>query len=262
MNNSKTAILPQNPSLIPCAKKISDQFKIPLILKPNPQYLFLLELSSEHLSLNYTPNPKFNNIIVDFLKGKTRHRRLYGGGKGQLIARACGLKKIKNPKIIDATAGLGADAFVLASLGCDVLMIERSSILAALLQDGLNRLKQNPELSQQIQLQLMNQNAIEYLKKNYLNLHNNPNDQPDIIYLDPMYPHREQSALVKKEMRILRKLVGDDHDADKLFEIAMKIATHRVVVKRPRLAPTINDKIPNLVLKGKSSRFDVYILIV
>ena len=97
--------------------------------------------------------------------------------------------------------------------------------------------------------------AISYLKK----LPNNK--KPDVIYLDPMYPTRTKSALGKKELRILRQIVGEDLDAGELLQVALKTARKRVVVKRPRLAPPIPGPEPNLVFKGKTSRFDVYLLL-
>jgi 16S rRNA (guanine1516-N2)-methyltransferase len=83
-------------------------------------------------------------------------------------------------------------------------------------------------------------------------------EAPQVIYLDPMFPHRDKSALVKKEMRLFRPLTGDDDDAPALLEAALALATHRVVVKRPRKAPAIGGGAPAYVLEGKSSRFDIY----
>ena len=81
---------------------------------------------------------------------------------------------------------------------------------------------------------------------------------PDVVYLDPMFPHRDKSALVKKEMRLFRPLVGDDQDAPALLEAAQALASHRVVVKRPRKAPIIEGARPGYALEGKSSRYDIY----
>ncbi len=83
-------------------------------------------------------------------------------------------------------------------------------------------------------------------------------EPPQVIYLDPMFPHRDKSALVKKEMRVFRPLVGDDLDAPALLEAALALATHRVVVKRPRKAPIIDGPKPSHGLEGKSSRYDIY----
>lgn len=196
---------------------------------------------------------KFNPIYVDFLHGKSAHRRKYGGGKNQLIARAVGAtygSPTKQPlHVLDVTAGLGQDAFVLACLGCKVHMLERSPIIGALLEDGLKRAKTDLEFKD-IVLTLTITDAIEYLKIT--------KTQYDVIYLDPMFPARTKSALVKKEMRILREIVGEDLDAKELLKLALTKAK-RVVVKRPRLAPIIPGPEPTLKFTGKSSRFDVYL---
>jgi 16S rRNA (guanine1516-N2)-methyltransferase len=94
---------------------------------------------------------------------------------------------------------------------------------------------------------------------NAIELMNNwSGEAPQVIYLDPMFPHRDKSALVKKEMRLFRPLVGDDDDAPALLQAALALATHRVVVKRSRKAPVIAGEQPGYVLEGKSSRFDIY----
>ena len=81
---------------------------------------------------------------------------------------------------------------------------------------------------------------------------------PQVIYLDPMFPHRDKSALVKKEMRLFRVLAGRDDDAPALLAAALALASHRVVVKRPRKAPAVAGIPPGFALEGKSSRYDVY----
>jgi 16S rRNA (guanine1516-N2)-methyltransferase len=84
-------------------------------------------------------------------------------------------------------------------------------------------------------------------------------DQPDVVYLDPMFPHRKKSALVKKEMRLFQQFLGPDEDADALLEPALVLAKQRVVVKRPDTAPYLNNCEPNMAIKGKKLRFDVYL---
>lgn len=189
------------------------------------------------------------------MHGKLAHRREFGGGRGQPLARAIGLKHGINPNVVDATAGLGRDAFVLASLGAHVTMIERSPILAALLNDGMQRLTHNedPELAD-VQLQLIQANAIDWLQQQA----GIATDKPDVVYLDPMYPHRSKSALVKKEMRALRALVGDDEDAAQLLQAARRYASKRVVVKRPKGAPLLDDTKPSGNVQSKNTRYDIY----
>jgi 16S rRNA (guanine1516-N2)-methyltransferase len=206
---------------------------------------FSLIFTGERVELREIAKPRNKPLYVDFLHGKAAHRRKYGGGRGQLIARAVGVKKGVTLTVLDATAGLGQDAFVLACLGCKMTLLERSPIIAALLKDGLKRAD--------MAMELIVTDAISYMKK----LSNNK--KPDVVYLDPMYPTRTKSALVKKEMRILRQIVGEDPDAAELLQIALQTARKRVVVKRPRLAPQIPGHKPNVVFKGKTSRFDVYL---
>lgn len=193
-----------------------------------------------------------NILNVDFLSKEILHRYQHGGGKKQLIARAVGLHKKKNLTICDISAGLGRDAFVLATLGADVMMIERSPTVAALLQDAWQR-------AQQVDwIRALSWRFLHLDSKIYLDTL--PEDQrPQVIYFDPMFPERKKSELVKKEMRILRDIVGEDRDAPELLALALKTAKDRVVVKRPRLSANIPGPTPSFSLTGQSSRFDVYL---
>jgi 16S rRNA (guanine1516-N2)-methyltransferase len=199
------------------------------------------------LELHAPTNKNFKPLRIDFVTGKANHRRIFFGK--ELIAKAVGISKKNLPHVIDATAGLGRDAFVLASLGCEVSLIERSPIIYQLLQDALNRASDH-EATEAItgRMKLYHGDAQVLL----------PTLQADVIYLDPMYPERKKSALVKKEMRILRDINGDDLDADALFAIAMKSDAKRVVVKRPKLAENIAEIPVSFSYSGKHTRFDVY----
>ncbi len=137
------------------------------------------------LELHDTHDPKVGAVYVDFVDGKAQHRRLFGGGKGQDIAKAIGLHKFKHPHVIDATAGLGRESFVLATLGCSVTLLERSPIVHALLADGLKRAlasddSEAVDIASRMTLHLAD--AHVWLKAL-------PADSlPDVIYLDPMFP--------------------------------------------------------------------------
>jgi 16S rRNA (guanine1516-N2)-methyltransferase len=85
-------------------------------------------------------------------------------------------------------------------------------------------------------------------------------DKVDVIYLDPMFPARTKSALVRKNMRILKQIVGEDEDISQLFTLAQRYASKRVVIKRPLHAASITHKQPSVVFKGKVCRFDVYLM--
>lgn len=214
---------------------------------PNAHYLYL---AAQGLELRHPDQPT-PLIYIDFINGQARHRRLYGGGRSQPLGRAMGLKSGVSPKIYDVTAGLGRDAFVLASLGCTVTLVERSPILAALLSDGLYRLGQETELQEIYQrLHLVHHNSIEWLATC---------EAAEVIYLDPMYPKRQKTALVKKEMRLLQTLIGQDEDAPQLLHAALRQARQRVVVKRPKSAPPLSEISPHYCISSENTRYDVYL---
>ncbi|WP_232803041.1 class I SAM-dependent methyltransferase [Motilimonas sp. E26] len=219
--------------------------------KRTPDDLLVLVLTATQLELRKVDEPKLGAVAVDFVTGAAAHRRKFGGGKGQTIAKAIGIKAKAGLTVIDATAGLGRDAFVFASLGCQVTLVERSPVVAALLEDGLQRAYRDPEIGawMQANMQLQFDSGIDWLA----------HAQADVVYLDPMFPHKKKSALVKKEMRVFQHLVGPDLDADALLAPAMSAAQYRVVVKRPDYAPWLAQQKPTLAFTTKSNRFDVYV---
>ena len=183
----------------------------------------------------------FSPLFVDFSNSMWQKRR--DAGKKQGLVRAC--KPAKGVRILDATAGWGRDAVVLASFGAEVLMLERQPVMAALLADGLSRLT-----SSSLLLSLLGIDAKHYLQTL------SPIDYPDVIYIDPMHPLRQKSALVKKDMQALQQLIGADIDALDLIQLAISRARQRVVVKWPQhLAPLLP---PSLSISGKTVRFDIY----
>ena len=220
---------------------------------------FALVDNGEKLELKKLDEPKLGAIVVDFVAGAVAHRRKFGGGKGQSIAKAVGLNKGAAPIILDGTAGLGRDSFVFASLGCQVQMVERHPVVAALLFDGLERAKADAEIGAWV-----SERMSLYCASSHQALAQ-PNSivQPDVVYLDPMYPHpvnKKKSALVKKEMRVFQTLVGEDLDADDLLSDALTLAKKRVVVKRPDYAPWLSGREPSMSIATKKNRFDVYVL--
>lgn len=213
---------------------------------------FVLLNQNDQLALQKTDEPKLGAISVDFTSGAMAHRRQFGGGRGEAIAKAVGVKGDYLPTVVDATAGLGRDAFVLAAVGCHVTMFERHPVVAALLDDGLQRAYQDPNIGSWLQqhLHLIYHSSITGLESYP--------EKPDVVYLDPMFPHRQKSALVKKEMRIFQQLVGSDSDADSLLEPARRLAKKRVVVKRPDSASFLANEKPTAEIKTKNHRFDIY----
>lgn len=197
------------------------------------------------------------DIRVDFLAGANRHRLNFGGGKGQQLAKAVGLDHSKfSPHIADLTAGLGRDAFAMASLGARVSMVERHPVVHALLADGLARAQQAPDKAPAVAAIIDRLSCVA--GEGEAALREERIAPPDIIYLDPMFPPRSKSAKVKKEMQIFHRLIGFDDNGEKLLAAALEYARYRVVVKRPLHAPSLGGEKPALSLRGKSIRFDLY----
>ncbi|HET8800570.1 MAG TPA: class I SAM-dependent methyltransferase [Marinobacter sp.] len=213
----------------------------------------LLFLDESGLGLQLTGKAAPGPVRAEFVTGKMGYRREHGGGSGQLVARAVGLHKTRaSLHVLDATAGLGQDAFVLASLGCRLTLFERNPVVHALLADGLARAALNVDCAPVIErMSLEAGSSLEWLKAA-------GDSVADVIYLDPMFPHRDKSAQVKKEMQVFRTVVGDDADAGELLEAALRVARYRVVVKRPRKAATLAGPDPGTRVEGKSSRYDIY----
>lgn len=192
-------------------------------------------------------------LRVDFVSGAVAHRLRFGGGRGQALAKAMGLRAGKTPMIVDATAGLGRDAFLLASLGAQVVLIERSEEMHSLLVQGMKRaVQEGGEFSEIIgRMTLMKGDAKDLL----------PELSGEAILIDPMHPPRNNSALVKRELRQVREIVGTDDDAVDLVRVALETARNRVVLKWPAKADPINGiRACSHKIIGKSTRYDVFMV--
>lgn len=258
------AVLCNDPQRFAQAEQLAAFLRLPLLSDQTPEaiadYGFVVTFSAAGIALQHTGRKAPGPIFVEFTEGAVDHRRKFGGGKGQMIAKAVGVKAGVYPRVLDATAGMGKDSFVLATLGCHLTMIERSPIVHLLLQDGLQRAQafareQDVELLHVInRMQLLAQDSRTYLESL------TASEFPDVIYLDPMFPERQKTADVKKEMAAFHSVVGKDEDADALLPLALAHVNYRVVVKRPRKAPFLNNQTPSYQLEGKSSRYDIYTL--
>lgn len=227
---------------LPLVKTRDDKYDLQLIFHDD-----LVELFDRQLN---------TSISVDFLKGTLAHRQQYGGGRGQALAKAIGLKSGLTPTVLDTTAGMAGDAFVLATLGCPVTLIERSPVIHCLIENAIERASLNDKFQVILDqgFHLVNRDAIDYI----LEQRSNGKPAPDVIYLDPMYPERKKSALVKKDMQILQRLNGKADNAAGLLQTALSYADKRVVVKRPVHAETVNDRAPDTYIKSKKTRYDIY----
>jgi len=163
------------------------------------------------------------------------------------------MKGGKNPTVVDATAGLGGDAFLLASLGAAVTMIERSPDMHRLLEEGLaNARAAGGDIADVTRrMTLLYGDGRDLL----------PGLSPEVVLVDPMHPPRKKSALVKSEMRLIREIVGENDDAVELMMVALATAGNRVVLKWPRRAePMGGIGIPSHRITGKTTRYDVFMV--
>jgi 16S rRNA (guanine1516-N2)-methyltransferase len=236
------------------AELLARSLQLPVITD-STGYDFILSYVHNRLCLSSsTESRHMSPVYVEFIGGAAGFRRKHAGR--EMLLRAMGFRQDRPPVVLDATGGLGRDGFLLASHGCRVHMLERNRIVAALLEDGLRRASEHQDTHAIAgRIQLSARDSLQYLldtargEKKY-----------DVVYLDPMYPERSKSALVKKEMQMLQKLVGRENDTQQLFTAALSAARRRVVVKRPKTAPPLADLPPSHSLNGKTTRFDVYML--
>ena len=255
--NDQVTVCYENDMLASSAQQFALQHQLEVTNIEQAQTTFILHFRDDFIEL--IDQSSNTSIHVDFLSGALAHRRKYGGGKGQAIAKAIGVKQYKLPlTILDATAGLAKDAFVLACLGCSVTMLEQNPVIAKLVLNALQNADDKKEF-QDIKKQgfeLIHANANTYLKSLTI--------RPDIIYIDPMYPERKKSAAVKKNMQILQKLIGHNEskalEETALLNLALEKALKRVVVKRPKGAPNLTNERPTMCIESKITRYDVYVL--
>jgi len=238
------------PELTETAAAYAERFGLPLVPQ-KPDRGYWLELGAERLAL--CTGDGHGAVYADFVGGAAKHRREHGGGRGQPVAKAVGLKGKDSLTVVDATAGLGRDAFVLASLGCVVTLVERSPVAAALLADALARAADDAETASiAARMTLVHADASQWLATL------SEEQQPEVIYLDPMFPDTGKSAAAKKDMQAFQAVIGDDLDTEHLLAVAITAAKKRVVVKRPRLGAPIAGVARTGEMVGKSTRFDLY----
>ncbi len=218
-------------------------------------WIFALRYSPKGLSLQMAQLATATPVLADFSSPGLSYRVRDAVHK-QAIAKAVGIKPGVTPSIFDATAGLGKDAFLLASMGCSVVMIERNKAVHALLQDAVQRAMQSSDsriAEAAARLTLQNIDFRHLLTTTV---------QAEVVYLDPMFPKRQKTARVKKDMFVLQEFMNYMQELDSnegLLAAALKIATRRVVVKRSRYAGFLDECQPSYSLSGSSSRYDIYL---
>lgn len=241
------------PAAVARAEALARRLDLRLTTPDGDETPLQLVATDERLEVRQTDSAS-GPVYSEFTRGAFGHRRTLALRR-ELVARAVGFRG-QPLNVIDMTAGLGRDAMVLALLGCRVTAIEAHPVVFALLEDGLRRACQDPDLARVIEghLTLVHGDSVSVLA-------DRASTPPDVVYLDPMFPARGQSALVKKEMVLLSRLAGSGEDAERLLAAAVGSGAHRVVLKRPRLSPVLVVPVgppPALHFEGRAARFDVY----
>ena len=171
----------------------------------------------------------------------------------QALLKACNNRQRGIHTVLDLTGGWGMDSFILAQHGQRVTMIEHDRLIYSISTHSLEcarSIRRSKAAANRIET--IHVDAFEFLQSL------GKEEHFDCIYLDPMFPSHHSSAKPAGEMQILQYLTSND-DIDRCFDLALRKAGSRVVVKRPAKAAPLADSSPDLVFREKSIRFDVYL---
>ena len=253
-------VIATNQSELTRAAELAEALRLPaagVYEGPTDKTDFFLVVTPHYLGLQAANEKMQRPFFIDFTHGTQFYRREHATLKSEMLARTLGIKPQDNALIVDATAGLGKDGFILAALGFRTILLERSPVLYVLLKDAIARANLHTLTTAATErLQLVHTDSVAWLTQ-YAQSAQEP---ISVVYLDPMFPPRQKSAAVKKDLSLLQRFLPQTHDQEQLLRAALACATKRVVVKRPRLAEPLADLKPHHSLVGNSSRFDVYLI--
>lgn len=228
------------------ARELASRLDLPLVSETDAeQYPLQLLVSKLQLGLCRDAGEDRAPVVIDWNSSKALHRLSQVSRRTEPLFRALGLKANHRPSVIDATAGLGGDSIIINTLGCPVIAIERHPVVAALLNNAIER-------SGKSGITLINEDSSDWLARQ-------PDQAHEVVFLDPMFGKGETRAQVKKPMQLMQQLLSDQVESDDLFAQALRVASKRVVVKRAAKAPHLNDAKPQLTVTGKAIRFDIYL---
>ena len=212
--------------------------------KPGPKLTILFHAKGVSLTgygLSYQGD--FENMLHRVTNGRLQHEMLIRAAKSDKPGR----------KAIDATAGMGEDAFLLAAQGYEVTLFEQNPVIAVLLKDALRRAKKHPVLKDiASRMNLVQDTSVEGMSKL---LH-----PVDVIYLDPMFPARKKSSLINKKLQLIQKLEPPCSEETDLFDAAISARPSKIIVKRPLQSEFLAGRKPSYTLNGKAIRYDCYTL--
>ena len=205
--------------------------------------------NEEGVELRSAAKPKHKGFKVDFL-GIDRRTGAGNLSRKQPLPKAVGQS---TRSVLDVTAGFCGDAFRLSMMGYSVTAVERSPVIATLVEDGIRRAKEDHEFWAEFGEQF------SFVRGDVLDGHTP--EPHDVVYLDPMFPpKRKKSALPPGPIQRIQSLVGFDNPNEtiELFNRAFEFATKKVVLKRPTYAQELRQK-PAHVFGGKLVRYEVYL---
>ena len=228
----------------------------------------LISFDKEGAGLTLLNQIKMKPLLLDFELLSYRQRLLRGGRQKEPVARAVMNGLEDGALVFDATAGLGRESMILAHAGAKVVSFERQLPIWIILNDALKRAQGSrffpftlPVLSpigtiKDYSLALAGTDNHSLTLANDLN-----NARPEVIYYDPMFPERENSAQVKKDMFVFQQVIGEDKDIIEFLELALELAVKRVVLKRPSYAPplAVAGLERSYFVDGGQCRFDCYV---
>ncbi len=232
------------------AERLAGRLQLPLLYSEPDENLFDLILQQDEEGLALVGNGQLMRADLSKMLPRLARNNL----NGELLVKAARLKNFDGvPLVVDATAGLGEDSILLAAAGFQVKLFERDQVIAALLEDALRRAGEIPELADIVgRMELFATDSVVALS--------NLSVFPDVVLLDPMFPARQKSGLIKKKFQLLQKLERPCSDEEVLLQAALDSQPRKIVIKRPLKGPNLADRKPDYSLKGKAIRYDCIVL--
>lgn len=230
------------------AGAVAEHLGLPLLFSPEriPEELYLL-LDERGLSLCR------GALCVRGDFSSLSRRILPGNLDGEMLVRAVrGKRAAEGLTVVDATAGLGEDSFLLAAAGCEVTLCERDRVIFSLLSDTVERARQAGFSDIVARMHLYEGDSMELLGK--------LDTPPDVVFLDPMFPAREKSAQVKKKFQLIHSLEQPCDVEEQLLSAAIAARPKKIVIKRPKKGPFLAGRTPSYTIDGKAVRYDCIVL--
>lgn len=262
-------LLCENENYTERAKALADRMKVELTSsreKIGDDDLHL-ELSDEGLSLRHgtlSMSGDFTELIPRIKKSNLDN---------EMLVKAARLKNYTGsgmPVLLDATAGMGEDSFILAAAGFKVILYEYDVIIASLLEDALLRASQKAETAHiAARMELRIGDSIAAMNALDPNVKSGTEDDRieadaaegkiNVILLDPMFPARTKSAMVKKKFQLLQQLEKPCADEDDIMKAAIMACPDKIIIKRPAKGPYLAGMKPDYSMDGKAIRYDCMI---